>query len=260
MKKILVCLFIFQIAHFTPSLFAQSVKIIDLKGCVTVKQNAQLDWKKAKIDMTLYKDAEVKTEKKSECTIAFDDEISNALTLKEDSHIKLESILPANVYLPQGRVFSLIDDIAKIEDFEIRTPTAIAGVRGTGLSAVAKKDGCSTFSSFENSVNVQGSDQQGNKTNQKNLPSGFGINVCEGGMLGEFFKLGAGDLREWDGFKGNLEDLRGNSGKDDDLDPLGDLKDENQGPRRNGMFEDLRRDEENRRESGGDAGDDGCDG
>ena len=258
MKKLLVLVITFQIVIFATSAFAQSVTIIDLKGRVSIKQNVQSDWKKAKIDMILYKDAEVKTQKNSECTIAFDDEINNVLTIKEESHIKLESILPANVYLPEGRVFSLIDDIAKIESFEIRTPTAIAGVRGTGwLSAFLNN--ISSFSCFEDNVNVEGLDPKGNKTGKKNLPSGFGLNVFGDGILGEFFKLGAGDFREWNRFINYLRNLRGGLGKNGGWDPLGELKDEHQGPRRDSMLEQLRRDEENRRDSGGDQGD-GCDG
>lgn len=257
MKKILVFSVMLSVILCAPALFAQSAKIIDLKGAVTVKQERDSDWEKAKINTLLYREAEVKTEKKSECTLAFDDEIENILTIKENSHIKLESILPGNIYLPEGRVFSLIDNISKIQNFEIKTPTAIAGVRGTGwLSSFLNNN--SSFSCFEDNVNIEGTDSQGKKTGKKNLPAGFGLNVGPGGNIGDLFNLGAKDLKEWQDFKENMQNLKkffakgagswpGGSGWQN---PLGDLKDEHRDLLQDDALEKQRRDDEERRDTG----------
>lgn len=255
MKKVLAILVVLLVVCFSTNLFAQGAKIVDLKGKVSIKEKADSKWQRAKMNVFLYKEAEVRTEEKSECSLSFDEEIENIITIKENSHVKLESILPGNIYLPEGRVFALIDNISKIQNFEIRTPTAIAGVRGTGwLSSFLNNN--SSFSCFENNVNVEGLGPKGKKTGEKNLPAGFGLKVGPQGNIGDLFNLGPGDLKQWQGFKGNIEDLKKFLGKGAGAgggwpNPLDALKGEHSDLLQEGNLEKNRRDYEERRDSQG---------
>jgi hypothetical protein len=189
--------------------FAQVAKIIDIKGDVTIKKDAKSNWQKAKLDILLNKDSQVKTGTKSECTIAFDEELMNVLTIKEKTTVTLESIMPGRVYLPAGRVFALIDNLAKAEEFQVRTPTAIAGARGTGWSTSSGSSG-SSVSSFDDTVYVQGLDPNGNVTSEEDLSDGYGLDIGSDGNLGDIFELTDNDLRDWEdtGETGSFDDLR----------------------------------------------------
>jgi hypothetical protein len=84
----------------------------------------------------LDKNTQLKTDRLSECSITFDAELKNILTIKENSQFRLESTKPAQAFLAQGRVFALIENVTQIEKFELRTPIAIAGVRGRGMESI----------------------------------------------------------------------------------------------------------------------------
>lgn len=204
MKGILV-LFIFLLALLiSVPAFAQIAKIVDIKGDVLVKETPAIDWARAKLNMLLNKDAEIKTEQNSECTLAFDEQLKNVLTLKEKSHIKIENIVPAKISLPEGRVFSIIKDLAKVEKFEIKTPTATAGARGSGMS-IGSEEKSTSVMCFEHAAYVIGMDSAGNPTGEKDISSGYGLNVEEGGVLGDVFELTNRDYEQWNSFVDNVD-------------------------------------------------------
>jgi hypothetical protein len=210
--KIKCALMVLAVFLFVPgSVFAQAAKIVDVGGKVTVKMDASSDWKKARVNMVLDKDAEIETKENSFCTLAFDEEQKNIVTLKQNSRIRIDSIKPGAVFLPQGRVFSLIKNLPKNEKFEVRTPTAVAGARGTGW--VTQTDGDHVSEKcFDDVIYVQGLDPQGNITGETDLPQGSGMDV-QGGQLGSRYALGDDDYKEWNDFTGYLDDLQGGSGE-----------------------------------------------
>ena len=252
--KRLIGVFLFSLL-LLGNVFAQEAKILYVKGKVSIKKDASAPWEKAKISTMLGKQAEVKTGAKSECTLSFDETTKNILTLKENSWVKLEDIKPANISLPQGRVFALIDDLAKVEKFEIRTPTAVAGVRGTGES-VEFNNGVSTVKCFTDTVYVQGLGAQGQSLNEQSLLEGFGINVDNAGAFGQAFALSEGDLQEWRRFEASVGHMQRNAqarGGDNGVGStsLDELKQDRQQERSDAAYEDERRDE---RSSGGTGG------
>jgi hypothetical protein len=249
--KRLIVVFLFSLL-LVGSAFAQEAKILYVKGKVSIKKDAAASWEKAKISTILGKQAEVKTEAKSECTLAFDETMKNILTLKEHSWVKLEDIKPAAIFLPQGRVFALIDDLAKVEKFEIRTPTAVAGVRGTGES-VAFDKGLSIVKCFKDTVYVQGLDAQGKSLNERALTEGFGVDVDAAGSLGEAFALKDSDMQEWRRFEASSEHIQRDAertGSDNKAGAgsLDDLKRDTRQDYSDTVLEKERREEESRRD------------
>ena len=90
MRKTLLFIVLLLAVLFPTIIFAQTAKVVDLKGQVLVKTRASSDWAKAKINMVLSREAELETKKGSRCTLAFDEEMKNIITLNENSHIKIE--------------------------------------------------------------------------------------------------------------------------------------------------------------------------
>jgi hypothetical protein len=206
MKRALVIFSLVQIFLFTNFSLAQTARIIDIKGKVLIKKQVNHFWQKAKLNMLLDNAAEVKTKEESLCTLAFDEKWENILTIKENSHIKIDNVWPANIFLPEGRVFSLINNLSKTEKFQIRTPTAIAGARGTGWVTNYKNKQTGVLC-FEETVYIQGMDAFGNITDEAELSSGWAIDVKEGGLLGQKYLIGTEENAEWVIFIQYMQDL-----------------------------------------------------
>ncbi len=247
MEKLkLIILFFSFLSICSYSLFAQVAEIIEVKGSVFIKQEKASSWEKAEAEILLNKGSFVKTDKSSECILSFDDALENVMTIKENSRVSIESLLPVNVSLPQGKVFALIDNLYKVKDFQVRTPTAVSGVRGTGESVESGKSG-SKFKCFKGRIYVKGTGEQGGK---KGLRQGWGINTGKGGEFGPLFKLGGSDYSEWRQFLEDVNNRREHRGKGSGLKHKGisgflkDLKQENKDSYRDDKFRDLRQDKE----------------
>ena len=195
MKKLLILFGIMQLLWFPGSVLAQTAKVVDVQGQVLVKKGASASWDAARINMLLSKDAEIQTKAGARCTLAFDEELKNILTVQENSLIKLENIKPGNIFLPEGRVFSLIKNLSKAEKFQIRTPTAIAGARGTSW-ATGFHGGQANVACFSDTAFVDGLDASGLVTGERHLPSGFSVDVGEGGVFGDISPLSDADNRQ----------------------------------------------------------------
>ncbi len=203
MRKVI---FLVGFLLFSFSLFAQSVKILEIKGEVLIKAPQETLWRKASVGMSLEEGTELKTAKKSECSLSLATE-KNIFTIKEGSQVKIKQLKPSQVFLPQGRIFALVEDLSQIESFEVRTPSAIAGVRGSGESVECKNKN-TTVKCFKGRINVEGIAPQGALGEDPILEEGFGIEIDEFGNLGQPFILGPRDLREWDGFEDNIQGLQ----------------------------------------------------
>jgi len=252
MKKLIILFFSFLFIC-SYSLFAQVAEIIEVKGSVFIRQEKDSSWKKAEVEAFLDKGSSVKTDKSSECAISFDDALENVMTIKENSQVSIESLLPVNVSLPQGKVFALIDNLHKVKDFQVRTPTAVSGVRGTGESVESGKDG-SKFKCFKGKIYVKGTGGQGGK---KGLRQGWGVHSGKGGEFSPLFKLGGLDYSGWHKFLEDVNNQREHRGKEPGLKHKGssgflkDLKQDNKDSYRDDKFKDLRKEKESVGRSGG---------
>jgi hypothetical protein len=191
--------------------FSQIAKIIEIRNEVMVKEHASSRWRKAQVDMYLEREAEIKTGAASACMLAFDEQLKNILTIDENSQIRLENLQPSVLFLPRGRVFSLIEDVAKIQEFRVRTPVAIAGVRGTGDSVASTKNG-TTIKCFEGKVYAQLFDYQGNGLIERMVFEGLGVSIDVNGQLGDMFFLDERDYDGWNGFRDELTNSRAERG------------------------------------------------
>ncbi|MDD5195973.1 MAG: FecR family protein [Candidatus Omnitrophica bacterium] len=252
MRRFILLVFIFLL--FLPSYaFGQTVKIIDVKGEVSVKKSPGASWEAAKTNTFLEPLSEIKTGKGSKCTLVFDEQMKNILTLKENSQIVLTETKPVNINLSIGKVFAIVDDIKAVEKFEIRTPTAVAGVRGTGES-VEFNGTSSIVQCFKDVVNTQGLDANGALLKAIDLLAGLGVTVNQDGTLSATFELSSEELKAWEQFMDYIDDLRGEEGSDSSQ----ELKNEQQQDYRGSIFEENRRNEEGKpQQDGGSSGESG---
>src|SRR3989338_11241538 len=192
---------------FSFPLYAQDYKIITVKGEVLLRQNESSSWQKAKKGDSFLKNYELMTKQGSECTFAAGDTVNKALTLKENSQLKVSPEAVGRLELMQGRVFSLIEKMDQDSTFEIKTPVVVAGVRGTGWSVEAEKG--TSVKCFEGKVYAKGLDENGSVVSDTDIPEGSGVQVREKGEMEKHFEVSAKDKKEWKSFKGIVKNFIG---------------------------------------------------
>ncbi|MFH1360374.1 MAG: FecR family protein [Candidatus Omnitrophota bacterium] len=195
------------VLFFSFPLYAQEYKIIKTKGQVLIREDESKPWQKAKKGYTLSENYELMTKRGGECTFAAGDTINKALTLKQNSQLKVSAESMGRLELIQGRVFSLIEKMDQGSTYEIQTPVAIAGARGTGWTVEADKD--TSVKCFEGEVYVKGLDEEGNVIADKDIPEGSGVQVKEKGEIEKPFEVSKKDKKEWNSFRDIVKDFIG---------------------------------------------------
>ena len=207
MKKIVFLVVVLLVFAFTSYAFASELKILSVKGQVLLREDEAQPWRKAKKDDTLRKNYELMTKNRAECTFTFGGELDGAITLKGNSQLKFTDTEVRRLNLTKGRVFSIIDKLDKNSSFEISTPVAIAGVRGTGWTVEAEEE--TAVRCFEGEVSVQGLDQEGHVVTDTGVKEGSGVAVSKEGQIDDPFELTEKDKKEWMTFKGVIKNLLG---------------------------------------------------
>ncbi len=162
MKHLLILLFIFFIASNGISASNELPKIKDQKGSVFYKKSLSTSWNNAKIGQALDLKDSIKTSEESYADVEFD--MVNLFRLNSASKIVVETLPDRseendsverlyNFNLLNGNVIARLKKLPKKTRFEIQTPVAIAGARGTAFS-VSASDGKSDIVVMESKVSI----------------------------------------------------------------------------------------------------------
>jgi|GEM_PF-2957922 len=250
---------------FSPLILqAQSVQVaevIHVTGDVTIKTAASPDWVSAEEGMKVKEGDIIKTEADSSAELAFGEKLSNVLNIFPNSQLVISRFEPGLVKLEQGRVFTLLRKLNKGSTFEVRTPTAVAGARGTGWGT-SLNSGHTEIQDFENIVYIAGLDPSGGLSGIKDLIEGWKAYIAQDGRHGEFVPLTDDEKKAWKKWKEealrrlrDYMDRRKNAGWEKDMDKL-----EHRAEMLNRIESETDRTEENkrdRRNAGGQTGEGG---
>jgi hypothetical protein len=119
--------------------------ITSLSGTVEVKRAKGTEWTKAELTMPVCFGDQVKTLEDGTITITFLDE--SLMTVHPDTHVALNTIVSPlekrnSVLLFFGRVWNKVRrKIVQMRGYEVQTPTAVLGVRGTEFEVGSYEDG-----------------------------------------------------------------------------------------------------------------------
>lgn len=160
-KKIIslfvICLLI--TVFYTTISFSKSedtVKIFNVSGEVTILASAAKDWVKATDNMDLFSGDTVKTGSNSSAEIAFDEKNMNIVKISPQSHVVIKLFKNEKIELLDGTLFSSIKNLPEGSNFEVRTPMATCGVRGTEFMVSNDKEKTlTTLSVLQNTVILQ---------------------------------------------------------------------------------------------------------
>jgi len=150
-------------------------RIAELSGQVAIKKESQAYWTDALLDMDVYFGDNIRTGDDGRSLIRLVDD--SIIQVQPNSHIVLNTILSPvekknSVLLFFGRIWNKISRKAlRRKVFEVQTPTAVCGVRGTDFETASYDDGTMIVKVNTGSVAVD------NDVSQKTLAANEGTKV-----------------------------------------------------------------------------------
>jgi hypothetical protein len=132
--------------------------ITSLQGEVTVKKASSANWVKAEVKMLLNKGDSIKTEAEASAQITFFN--GSTIELRAGTQIEITELVKEqakNIRMKQeigetiSKVEKLVDSASK---YEIETPTAVAGVRGSSMRVSVRPDGTTQVQNLEGKISV----------------------------------------------------------------------------------------------------------
>lgn len=183
----------------------REAKVIFVKGDANVLKAGKTQWAAAKEGMLLADGDTVKTAKGSVAELSFDKENKNIVRLEENSTMILRGKMLKQIELPQGRIRSLVKNLKKEASFEIKTPTVVAGARGSGwdVDSSEKRD---NVKAFEDEIFVQSYDQQGKLIKEIYVREGWEVSIDRFQAPGELMELTGNDRNDWSSWREDLGD------------------------------------------------------
>ncbi|MBL7069436.1 MAG: FecR domain-containing protein [Candidatus Omnitrophica bacterium] len=140
---------------------AQEASILFMEGEVKVKRQSAAGWIDAEVDMILSKGDNLKTGPESWAEIGFGKGLVNVVRVRENTLLELIDLGPVRLGLLKGELRSLVESLSGDTTFEIKTPTAVCGARGTGWDT--NTDGKQVIvDAYEDEVYFYAVDKDGN--------------------------------------------------------------------------------------------------
>ena len=201
----IACVFAFNCASLCAREVERSAKVIMVKADVKIQKSGQTTWQAAKEGMLLWDGDTVKTGKVSAVELSFDKENKNLVRLEENSTAILRGADLKRIELPQGRIRSLVKSLKKETSFEIKTPTVVAGARGSGwdVGSSEKRD---NVKAFEDEIFARSYDEKGNLIKEIIIREGWEVDIDRFQAPGELNELTDRDKSDWNSWR---EDLNG---------------------------------------------------
>lgn len=159
------CYFFVLTVMLAESCFAQDQQeatVIYVKGSASVCKLGQKEpCDKIIEDMVLSAGDRITTASDASVELAFDEDKKNVVCINPSSDITVTLGKNEKINLVQGEVFSTIERLPDGSSFEIRTPTAVAGVRGTEWLTKVDQEG-TDIEAFEGTPYAKTIDETGN--------------------------------------------------------------------------------------------------
>jgi hypothetical protein len=153
----------------------RAAEIIYVEGNVQVQPDGEEEWKKAEKGMKLNMGDSIRTARHSKADVALDETKKNTIRIDSKTMIVLNSSMPGSIDrldLSRGRVYSNLENIKAGLDFEVSTPSTVAGVRGSSYSVYTERDEDEVHA-YKDDVYIKTYDADKNLLSESLLPEGF---------------------------------------------------------------------------------------
>jgi hypothetical protein len=172
-------------------------KTRDTVGIVEVRRPGG-EWEEYGGETVLFEGDEVRTKNGRTKVDVRTDEHETEVRVNEESYFRVpKSEASSTIQLLKGKVWSRIRSLSASDQvkFQIRTPNAVAGVRGTLLYVQLKEDNSSRVAVFEGRVQVTGAEQT---QEQQTVGQLRAVEVSPQEQFSALMEVNRDELREWE--------------------------------------------------------------
>lgn len=140
------------IAYAEGEIILRQAVIVDLVGKVDVKKDTNSDWEAAAKGMTLSQDARIKTGEDGKAVLELKDSsgkedrgtvnmaVNTEMSISELKTNESEGKEKTRLNLAMGKVLIKAKEVSGDSEFEVQTPTAVAGVWGTEFEVAVAEE------------------------------------------------------------------------------------------------------------------------
>ncbi|MBF0384253.1 MAG: FecR domain-containing protein [Candidatus Omnitrophica bacterium] len=140
------------------------------------------------------------TEADSSLEVTYDDGLKNIIRIGSDSNVMLENAIiekQTNIYLDRGDVILKLEKLEKGSSFKVRTPTAVAGVRGTsfGVRLIGKE---AEILDYDSRIFVKGLNQDFLENQEELLLNeGWKVRLTQFEKPSRVYRISESERTEW---------------------------------------------------------------
>ncbi len=188
--------------------FSRAAEIIYLEGNVQVQSAADDTWIKAEKGMQVDIGDSIRTARHSRVDIALDAQKQNTIRLEQKTQVVLNSASEGSLDrldLSRGMVYSNLENIKAGLSFEVNTPSAVAGVRGSSYRVYTERDS-DEVSAYKDTVFIKTFDANKQQTTETMLPEGFKTIIERFEIPGALVQVSLREFERFDNLKDDLLD------------------------------------------------------
>jgi hypothetical protein len=201
----ILCSRIFLAAFLVPTA-SYAAEVLSVQGSVQVQSSADGQWRKVEKGMQVIIGDLIRTARSSTVEIALDAEKKNTIRIEPRALVTLNSAnagIMDRLDLAKGKVYANLEDIKSGLTFEVNTPSAVAGVRGSALSVYVERDS-DEIMAYKDTVFIKAYDVDTKLISESMLPEGFKTLIERFSEPGAYFQI---SQREFGSFDGAMDDL-----------------------------------------------------
>lgn len=175
---------------------SETIEVVSFSGTVEVKRSGSSDYQAVEEGMLLVSGDMIKTGVGASAVLGFDEEDKNIVRVEENTTSVILLKGDEKIELLQGEVFSLIQSLPMGTSFEVRTPTAVAGARGTEWAT--RYDGQETeVEAYDDTPFVKMIDEKGKFGEEMRVVTGYATRVARFAPPTRMKEIPAARRQQW---------------------------------------------------------------
>lgn len=184
----------------------QKNEVFYVSGNVLCKRSGEDEWSILDRDASLRDGEMISTSEGSSVEIRFGEGMKNIMSAQENTTIKLDAITKSGdkkIALKKGKFLADLEALDSGSRFEIKTPTAVCGVLGTGFETVASTDS-TTVKIYDGQVHVKSAGMRGLISKPVIARQGSQAVIHKSKAPEHPIPLDEKDMERWNNWKGNV--------------------------------------------------------
>ena len=187
-------------------MIAAAAEVLFVQGSVQVQSPNDETWRNAEKGMQINIGDAVRTARHSKIEIALDSAKLNTIQLGEKTLAVLNSATADTIDrldLTRGRVYSNLEGIKSGLSFEVTTPSAVAGVRGSSYMVYSERDQ-DEVAAFKDTVFIKAFDADKHELIDMMLPEGFKTFIERFSTPSALLQVSLREFSKFDAIRGDL--------------------------------------------------------